>query len=153
MKTAWKILLFNNIGSRRVTDENSVRIEEDAVLSDYLSKCEFNKGEYRMHLPDENIHEIPKGFECEFYREAKEKLFEVTLDGECFTVILWDEKGWDSDSSDERYVEQVKFVYAFEITCVSDNLIGQHSATSSKFTSSQASSFCSVLLKLIVCFF
>jgi hypothetical protein len=90
-----------------------------------------------MHLPDENIHEIPKGFECEFYREAKERLFEVTLDGECFTVIVWDEKGWDSDSSDERYVEQVKFVYAFEITCVSDNLIGQHSATSSKFTSSQ----------------
>ena len=99
--------IYDFIGSRRVTDKDSICVEEDAALSDYLSKCKFREEEYRMHLPNENDCQIPEGFECRFYREANERIFEATIDGECYTVVVWDEKGWDSDSSQKRRMEQV----------------------------------------------
>ena len=90
-----------------MTDKDSVCIEEDAILSDYLSNCKFDKQNHHMYLPDENEHQIPEGFECTFYREAKERMFQATVDEESFTVIVLDEKGWDTDSSDKRHQEQV----------------------------------------------
>ena len=95
------------IGSRYITDKDSVSIEEDNILSDYLSNCKLDyQAKYRMNLPEN--HEIPEGFYCTFYREAKERMFHATLDEESFTVIVLNEKGWDSDSSDKRDKEQVR---------------------------------------------
>ena len=94
-------------GPRRVTNNESIGKKEDESLSEYLSKCQFKREEYRMHLPDENDCKIPDNFECTFYREANERIFETTVDGECYTVIVWDEKGWDSDSSHKRHMKQV----------------------------------------------
>lgn len=82
-------------------------MEEDAVLSDYLSNCQFDNAKHHMDLPDEKDHEMPEGFRCKFYREAKETMFEATVDGECFTIMVLNEKEWDSDSSDRRDKEQV----------------------------------------------
>ena len=102
------MLLFC-IGSRYVTDKDSVCLEEDAILSDYLSHCKLVKKDDTMTLclPDEENHKIPDGFGCIFYREAKEKIFSATGDEECFTVIVLDEKGWDSDSTEKREQKQV----------------------------------------------
>jgi hypothetical protein len=90
-----------------VTDKDNVCIEEDAILSDYLSNCQFDHAKHHMDLPDEKDHEMPEGFGCGFKREAQERIFEATVDGECFTVIVSDEKGWDSDFSNRRDKDQV----------------------------------------------
>ena len=95
------------IGPRHVTNKESIGKEEDEALSKYLSKCQFKREEYRMHLPNENDCKIPDDFECGFYREASERIFEATVDGEGYTVIVWDEKGWDSDTSNKRHITQV----------------------------------------------
>jgi hypothetical protein len=93
-----------------VTDKDSVCLEEDAILSDYLSYCKLVKRDdnVTLCLPDEKDHEIPEGFGCIFHREAEERIFSTTGDEEeCFTVIVLDEKGWDSDGVDKREQKQV----------------------------------------------
>ncbi len=96
------------IGSRHVTDKNSVCVEEDENLSRYLSHCKFDQENHSMCLPDETVHELPEGFSCIFYREAKERIFSATGDEEePFTVIVLDEQGWDSDTSEKRHQKQV----------------------------------------------
>jgi hypothetical protein len=93
-----------------VTDKDSVCLEEDATLSDYLSHCKLDKKDdnVTLCLPDEKDHEIPKGFKCNFYREAEERIFSTTSDDEeCFTVIVLEKKGWDSDGVDKREQKQV----------------------------------------------
>ena len=82
-------------------------MEEDSLLSDYLSNCKFDKENHSMELPDEKYHEMPKGFMCTFYREAKETFYSVTVDDESYTVIVLDQKGWDSDTSSRRDQQQV----------------------------------------------
>jgi hypothetical protein len=60
-----------------------------------------------MELPDPNYHGMPEGFKCTFYREAHERMFSATVGEETYTVIVLDEKGWDSDSSTKRNQKQV----------------------------------------------
>ncbi|CAB4004440.1 Hypothetical predicted protein [Paramuricea clavata] len=96
-------------GSRFVTDKDSGCLEEDAILSDYLSHCKLDQknDNVTLCLPAKKDHEIPEGFGCIFYRQAKERIFSATDDEEeCFTVIVFDEKGWDSDGVDKREQEQ-----------------------------------------------
>ena len=81
--------------------------EEDAILLDYLSNCKFDEANHLMYLPDPDEHKIPDDFECTFYRGAEEKIFEAIFENESFTVIILDEKGWDSDQSGKRDQEQV----------------------------------------------
>ena len=93
-----------------MTDKDSVCLEEDAILSDYLSYCKLVKrgDNVTLCLPDEKDHEIPEGFGCIFYREAEERIFSTTGDEEeCFTVTVLDEKGWDSDGVDKREQKKV----------------------------------------------
>ena len=92
------------VGSRHVTDKDSSCIEEDDILADYLSNCKLDQEKHCMHLPDATEHEIPEGFDCVFYREAKEKIYEATVDEESFNVIVLSENGWDSDSSEGKKV-------------------------------------------------
>jgi hypothetical protein len=95
-------------GYRYATDKDSVIcMEEDTILSDYLYNCKFNKAYPRMELPDPNEHRMPEGFNCIFYREANERMFSATVGEESYTVIVLDEKGWDSDSSAKRNQKQV----------------------------------------------
>ncbi|CAB4030645.1 Hypothetical predicted protein, partial [Paramuricea clavata] len=94
-------------GSRYVIDKDSVCIKEDSILSKYLSNCKFDDANHSMDLPDEKVHEMPEGFGCMYYREAKERMFSATVDEERFTVTVLDEKGWDSDLSDKRDQNQV----------------------------------------------
>ena len=93
-------------GSRYVTAKDSICMEEDDILADYLSNCKLDQEKHGMRLPDEKEHEIPEGFDCVYYREAKETLYEATVDDESFTVIVLDEQGWDSDSSERRDKKQ-----------------------------------------------
>ena len=62
-----------------------------------------------MHLPDPDEHKIPDDFECKFYRRTKEKIFEATFEEESFSVIILDEKGWDSEKAGEEDQDQVFF--------------------------------------------
>ena len=86
-------------------DKDSYCIEEDDILSDYLSNCKFDKENHRLTLPVEN--EIPEGFMLLFFREAEERMYEATMDEERFTVIVLNENGWDSDTSERRKQKQV----------------------------------------------
>ena len=90
-----------------MTEEHDVFLKEDEVLSDYLSNCRFDKAKHHLDLPNENDYKIPEGFVSVFYREAKERMFEATVDGDCFTVTLSNQNRWDSDSSAKRHKEQV----------------------------------------------
>ena len=92
-------------GSRYVAVQES-DISEDDILSEYLSSCKLDRESHCMHLPEENGHEIPEGFDCVFYREAKEIMYEATFDEETFIVIVLDENGWDSDSCKKRKKKQ-----------------------------------------------
>ena len=95
-------------GYRYATDKDSaICMEEDTILSDYLYNCKFNKAYPRMELPDPNEHRMPEGFNCTFYREANERMFSATVGEESYSVIVLDEKGWDSDSSAKRNQKQV----------------------------------------------
>ena len=94
-------------GFRQVTEENDVFVKEDEVLSDYLSNCSFDEAKHRLDLPNENDYKKPEDFVCVFYREAKERMFEATVDGESFIVTVSNQNTWDSDSSDKRHKEQV----------------------------------------------
>ena len=60
-----------------------------------------------MDLPD---HKIPDGFDWTYYRVAKENILEAVADGEYFTVVVYDEKSWDSDQSGKRNQEQVSIL-------------------------------------------
>ena len=86
-------------------DKDNYCIEEDNILSDYLSNCKFDEEKHRLNLPDEN--EIPEGFKLLFFREAEEKMYEATMNEERFTVIVLDENGWDSDTAERRKQKQV----------------------------------------------
>lgn len=86
-------------------DEDSVCKKEDEWLTSYLSNCKFDKENHHLHLPEDDQED--QGFKCTFYREAKERMFEVSADGECFTVIVLDQKGWDSDNKNKRPQKQV----------------------------------------------
>jgi hypothetical protein len=92
-----------------------------------------------MDLPDEKDHQMPQGFGCMYYREAEERIFSATVDGEHFTVTVLDEKGWDSDGSDKRdqnqvgiylnvksYLQKIKLaiIYGFSLTL--SNLSTRH---------------------------
>ena len=95
-------------GYRNAEDKyNAFFMDEDRVLSEYLSSCKLDKENHSMKLPDEKEDEMPEGFMCTFYREAKETYFSVTVDDESYTVIVLDQKGWDSDSSKKREQQQV----------------------------------------------
>ena len=114
-QTSNEILLY--IGCRDMADKDWRCAEEDAILLDYLSNCKFDEANHVMDLPDPVEHKIPDDFDCTFYRGAKEKIFEATFENESFTVIVLDEKGWDSDQSEERDQEQVfKFFNYINIT-------------------------------------
>ena len=97
------------LGSRYVTVQESDILEDD-ILSEYLSSCRLDRESHCMHLPDEEEHGIPEGFDCVFYREAKEIMYEATVDEESFIVIVLDENGWDSDSLEKRKKKQVCFM-------------------------------------------
>ena len=90
-----------------MTAKDSICIEEDDILADYLSNCKLDQEKHCMRLPDEKEHEIPEGFDCVYFREAKEIMYEVAVDEESFTVIVLDEQGWDSDTSERRDKKQV----------------------------------------------
>ncbi|XP_046847084.1 uncharacterized protein LOC124440703 isoform X1 [Xenia sp. Carnegie-2017] len=72
---------------------------EAEILCDYLSNCKFDEhnSDAQMILPDENEMKIPDGFDCLFYREAKEKFYNAEMDGEVYKIIVLHEKGWDSN--------------------------------------------------------
>ena len=101
-----KIILVFYTGSRHVIDEDSICVKEDEWLANYLSNCKFDKENHHIDLPEKNDQE-DQGFKCIFYREAKERMFEVFADEECFTVIVLDQKGWDSDAKGKRPQKQV----------------------------------------------
>ncbi|XP_046846610.1 uncharacterized protein LOC124440295 isoform X5 [Xenia sp. Carnegie-2017] len=99
----------------RYLDEDEKAKEEDNTLCDYLSKCKYdpNSGDGQMmSLPDPNDMLLPEGFECQFYREAKESFYQATMDGECFTIIVLEQKDWDSDGSKKRDKNQfgIRFI-------------------------------------------
>ena len=87
--------------------KDSICIEEDDILSDYLSNCTLDQANHCMSLPDEKEHKIPEGFDCVFYRVAKERMYEATLNDESYIVIVLDENGWDSDTIKRRPQQQV----------------------------------------------
>ena len=98
----------------RYLDEDEKAKEEDNTLCDYLSKCKYdpNSGDGQMmSLPDPNDMLLPEGFECQFYREAKESFYQATMDGESFTIIILEQKDWDSDGSKKRDKNQVLLKY------------------------------------------
>ena len=103
-----------SIGSRNVILKDSICVEEDDILSDYLSNCTLDQANHCMSLPDEKEHEIPEGFDCVYYREAKERMYEATVDDESYTVIVLDEKGWDSDATEKRNKEQVCDIFSYQ---------------------------------------
>ena len=109
-----KFLVFYT-GSRYVSDEDSVCKKEDEFLANYLSNCKFDKENHHIHLPEKHDLEN-QGFKCSFYREAKERMFKVLCAEECFTIIVLDQKGWDSDGSEKRDQKQVgNFLFCFSI--------------------------------------
>ncbi|XP_028399889.1 uncharacterized protein LOC114523221 [Dendronephthya gigantea] len=93
-------------GPRYAADKDNVSIEEDEILTDYLSHCKIDTEKHSMDLPDKNDHEIPKGFACTFYREAEERMYRTTFEDEEFLVIVLDQTGWDSDTSNKRVQKQ-----------------------------------------------
>ena len=97
-----------------MTDKDDISMNEYAVLSEYLSNCNFDKTKHHLELPNENVCEIPEGFFCSFYRVAEERAFEATVNGDCFTVFLSNQRTWDSDSSEKRHKEQVCEKCCFE---------------------------------------
>ena len=97
------------IGCRYATAED-ICIEEDNTLSDYLSNCKLDQAKHCLHLPDETEHGTLEGFDCVFYREAEERMYEATLDGESFIVIVLNENGWDSDFSEKRETKRVCYM-------------------------------------------
>ena len=100
-------LLHTDTGSRNASEEDKQFFtEEDEFLAQYLSKCKLDKENHRLFLP-ENHDQEDQGFKCTFYREAKERMFQVSLDEERFTIIVLDQKGWDSDTAGKRAKEQV----------------------------------------------
>ncbi|XP_028398389.1 uncharacterized protein LOC114521994 [Dendronephthya gigantea] len=96
-------------GPRYVTDKDEVCLEEDAILSDYLSHCTIDTAEHKMSIPDDKDHEMPEGFAWTFYRRAEEKMYRTSLDDEGFLVIVLDESGGDSDASSWREKKQLGF--------------------------------------------
>ena len=90
-----------------MTDKDDVCKEEDVILADYLSNCTFDASENCVVLPEEDNHELPKGFSWTFFRKAEERMFSATVDEERFTVIVLDETGWDSDVCAKRDQKQV----------------------------------------------
>ena len=101
------MLVHTDTGPRHASiEDEKFFIEEDDYLERYLSKCKLDKENHHLNLPEEHDQD-DQGFKCTFYRAAKERIFEVTADDECFTFIVWDQKGWDSDTSDKRAQEQV----------------------------------------------
>ncbi len=102
------------VGYRYAIDkDNVICMEEDTILSDYLSNCKLDKESHSMELPDRKYHEMPKGFKCTFYRESKERFFSATVDEESYTIIVLDEEGWDSDSSKKRDQKQVCMLQSY----------------------------------------
>ena len=90
-----------------MANKDSVCTEEDKILSDYLSYCHIDTVKHHMDLPNKEDHEIPKGFACTFYRGAEEKIYHASFENEEFIIIVLDEKGWDSDTSNKRDQKQV----------------------------------------------
>lgn len=90
-----------------MANKDSVCTEEDKILSDYLSYCHIDTVKHHMDLPDEKDHEIPKGFACTFYREAEERIYRASFENEEFMVLVLDQTGWDSDTSNRRDQKQV----------------------------------------------
>ena len=93
-------------GPRHVIDTDSVRLEEDESLANYISNYRFDKENHHIHLPGK-LDQEEQNFECTFYRKAKERKFEATFNEECFTFIVFDQKIWDSGSMDKREEEKV----------------------------------------------
>ena len=101
------VLVLTDTGSRYASEDDKYFFtEEDESLAHYLSKCKLDKENHHLDLPEKHDQD-DHGFKCTFYREAKERIFEVSLDEERFTLIVLDEKGWDSDTSGRRDQEQV----------------------------------------------
>ena len=93
------------VGKRFVHNETGFFDEEYEILSDYLSKCVLDSANHCLNLPSSDF---PEGFKCSFYRASEEKFYSCEGDkNETFTVIILDEKGWDSDCSDKREQKQV----------------------------------------------
>ena len=107
---AYRMILFllhTDTGSRNASEEDKQFFtEEDEFLAHYLSKCKLDKENHHLSLP-ENHEQEDQGFKCTFYRKAKERMFEVSSDEERFTIIVLDQKGWDSDTAGKRAQEQV----------------------------------------------
>ena len=102
------------VGYRHAIDkDNVICMEEDTILSDYLSNCKLNKENHSMELPDPKCHEMPKGFKYTFNRESKERFFSATVDEESYTIIVLDEEGWDSDTSKKRDQKQVCLLQSY----------------------------------------
>ena len=93
------------VGKRFALEETNTAEEEDKTLSDYLSKCTLDSTNHCLNLPSPFL---PEGFKCSFYRAAEERIFSSqSEENESFTVIVLDEKRWDSDSSEKREKKQV----------------------------------------------
>lgn len=101
----YDIRLKLRTGSRFVSEKSAERDVEDEILSEYLSHCEFDIVNHELNLPPDVIP-LPEGFSCSFYRAAQEDFYSVQEDDQTFTVIFLDEKGWDSDTSEQRMHEQ-----------------------------------------------
>lgn len=89
--------ICRSIGPRFLAGDEAKN--EAEILCDYLSNCKFDEhnSDAQMILPDENEMKIPDGFDCLFYREAKEKFYNAEMDGEVYKIIVLHEKGWDSN--------------------------------------------------------
>ncbi len=102
------------VGYRHAIDkDNMICMEEDTILSDYLSNCKLNKENHSMELPDPNAMKCRKGLSIRLTASQKKDFFPPLLMKRVTLLCVLDEEGWDSDTSKKRDQKQVCLLQSY----------------------------------------